>query len=61
MLITTNQTVTQWGQVFGDEMTAQAVLDRVLQHSHVVMIHGDSFRLRQKKKAGLLGSKKING
>lgn len=60
MLITTNQTVTQWGQVFGDEMIAQAVLDRVLHHSHVVMIHGDSFRLRQKKKAGLLGSKKIN-
>jgi DNA replication protein DnaC len=60
MLITTNQTVTQWGHVFGDEMIAQAVLDRVLHHSHVVMIHGDSFRLRQKKKAGLLGSKKTN-
>jgi len=60
MLITTNQTVTQWGHVFGDEMIAQAVLDRVLHHSHVVMIHGDSFRLRQKKKAGLLGSKKAN-
>jgi DNA replication protein DnaC len=60
MLITTNQTVTQWGHVFGDEMIAQAVLDRVLHHSHVVMIHGDSFRLRQKKKAGLLGTKKIN-
>ncbi len=60
MLITTNQTVTQWGHVFGDEMIAQAVLDRVLHHSHVVMIHGDSFRLRQKKRAGLLGSKKTN-
>src|SRR5829696_6507725 len=30
MLITTNQTITQWGHVFGDEMIASAVLDRVL-------------------------------
>jgi DNA replication protein DnaC len=58
MLITTNQTITQWGHVFGDEMIASAVLDRVLHHSHVLVIQGDSFRLRQKKRAGLLGSAK---
>ena len=58
MLITTNQTITQWGTVFGDEMIASAVLDRVLHHSHVLVIQGDSFRLRQKKRAGLLGSGK---
>lgn len=58
MLITTNQTVTQWGHVFGDEMIAAAVLDRVLHHSHVLVIQGDSYRLRQKKRAGLLGSSK---
>ncbi len=60
MLITTNQTITQWGHVFGDEMIASAVLDRVLHHSHVLVIQGDSFRLRQKKRAGLLGSNKSN-
>ena len=58
MLITTNQTITQWGHVFGDEMIASAVLDRVLHHSHVLVIQGDSFRLKQKKRAGLLGSGK---
>lgn len=58
MLVTTNQTITQWGHVFGDEMIATAVLDRVLHHSHVVVIQGDSYRLRQKKRAGLLGSGK---
>lgn len=58
MLITTNQTVTQWGHVFGDEMIAAAVLDRVLHHSHVLIIQGDSYRLKQKKRAGLLGSAK---
>jgi DNA replication protein DnaC len=60
MLITTNQTITQWGHVFGDEMIAAAVLDRVLHHSHVLVIQGDSFRLRQKKRAGLLGSSNTN-
>ena len=60
MLITTNQTITQWGHVFGDEMIAAAVLDRVLHHSHVLVIQGDSFRLRQKKRAGILGSTKAN-
>jgi DNA replication protein DnaC len=60
MLITTNQTITQWGNVFGDEVIASAVLDRVLHHSHVLVIQGDSFRLRQKKRAGILGSKTNN-
>ena len=52
--------ITQWGHVFGDEMIAAAVLDRVLHHSHILVIQGDSFRLRQKKRAGLLGSSKTN-
>jgi len=60
MLITTTQTIPEWGNVFGDEMIASAVLDRVLHHSHVLVIQGDSFRLRQKKRAGILGSNKTN-
>jgi DNA replication protein DnaC len=55
LLITTNQLVTQWGGVFGDEVLAAAILDRLLHHSHTLMIQGDSYRLKQKKKAGLLG------
>jgi DNA replication protein DnaC len=55
LLITTNQLVTQWGSVFGDEVLAAAILDRLLHHSHTLIIQGESFRLRQKKKAGLLG------
>jgi DNA replication protein DnaC len=58
MLITSNQMVTQWGHVFGDEMIAAAILDRLLHHSHALVIQGESFRLRQKKRAGLLGSSK---
>ena len=56
MLVTTNQVVSQWGTVFGDEVLAAAILDRLLHHSHTLMIQGESYRLRQKKKAGLLGT-----
>ena len=54
MLLTTNKPVTQWGQVFGDDMVAAALLDRLLHHSHVLTIQGESYRLRQKRKAGIL-------
>jgi DNA replication protein DnaC len=49
---------TQWGHVVGDEMIAAAVLDRLLHHSHTLLIQGDSYRLKQKKRAGFLGSSK---
>lgn len=52
--ITTNQVVTQWGAVFGDEVLAAAILDRLLHHSHTIMVQGDSYRLKQKRKAGLV-------
>jgi DNA replication protein DnaC len=55
LLITTNQVVSQWGTVFGDDVLAAAILDRLLHHSHTLLIQGESYRLKQKKKAGLLG------
>lgn len=55
MLVTTNQTVSQWGVVFGDDVLASAILDRLLHHSHTLTISGESYRLRQRKKTGLLG------
>ena len=55
ILVTSNRSVSEWGSVFGDAVVATAILDRLLHHSHTLMIQGESFRLRQKKKAGLLG------
>ena len=46
MLITSNRSVGEWGTVFGDPVVATAILDRLLHHSHVVTIRGDSYRLR---------------
>lgn len=56
LLITTNQVVTQWGAVFGDEVLATAILDRLLHHSHTLMIQGESYRLKERRKAGLAGT-----
>ena len=54
MLITSNRPVGEWGTVFGDPVVATAILDRLLHHSHVITIRGDSYRLREKRRAGLL-------
>ena len=56
LLITTNQRVSEWGTVFGDEVLATAILDRLLHHSHTLMITGESYRLREKRKSGLFRS-----
>jgi DNA replication protein DnaC len=55
VLLTSNRSVGEWGTVFGDPVVATAILDRLLHHSHVVTIRGDSYRLREKRRAGLLG------
>ena len=54
MLITSNRSVAEWGAVFGDPIVATAILDRLLHHSHVLTIRGDSYRLRAKRKSGLI-------
>jgi DNA replication protein DnaC len=40
--------------VLGDPVVATAILDRLLHHSHVVTIRGDSYRLREKRRSGLI-------
>ena len=54
MLITSNRSVAEWGAVFADPIVATAILDRLLHHSHVLTIRGDSYRLRAKRKSGLI-------
>jgi len=47
-IITTNQTFNKWGEVFSDNVLANAILDRLLHHSHVINIKGTSYRLKDK-------------
>lgn len=54
ILLTSNKSYGDWGSVLGDTVMATAVLDRLLHHSTTVNIRGDSYRLKERKKAGLL-------
>lgn len=53
-MITTNRSVNEWGEIFGDSVVAAAILDRLLHHSQVLTIRGDSYRLKAKRKSGLV-------
>jgi len=54
LLITSNRSVGEWDQVFGDPVVATAILDRLLHHSQVLTIRGESYRLREKRRSGLI-------
>ena len=54
LLIASNRSVGEWDQVFGDPVVATAILDRLLHHSQVVTIRGESYRLREKRRSGLV-------
>lgn len=56
VILTSNKSFADWGEVFGDQVIAAAILDRLLHHSHVINIRGESYRLREKRRAGLLPS-----
>jgi len=43
-----------WGEVFSDQVIATAILDRLLHHATTLNIKGESFRLKEKRKAGLI-------
>ena len=49
-----NRSFGQWGEIFGDPIIATAMLDRVLHHCVTINIKGESYRLKEKRKAGLL-------
>jgi DNA replication protein DnaC len=54
MILTSNQSFANWGEVFGDQIIATAILDRILHHCVTVSIRGESFRLKDKLKEGLV-------
>jgi DNA replication protein DnaC len=55
MLLTSNLPFGQWDQAFaGDTTLTAALLDRLLHHSHVIQIKGESYRLKDKRKAGII-------
>ncbi|WP_053264205.1 ATP-binding protein [Escherichia coli] len=54
IILTSNKGFADWGEMFGDHVLATAILDRLLHHSTTLNIKGESYRLKEKRKAGVL-------
>ena len=54
-IITSNKSFVDWGEIFNDQVLATAILDRLLHHCTTLNIKGESYRLKEKRKAGLFG------
>jgi len=48
MIVTSNKPFSAWGEIFGDEVTAVAMIDRLVHHAEILALKGDSYRLRDK-------------
>ena len=57
--MTSNKSFADWGEVFNDPVLATAILDRLLHHATTLNIKGESYRLREKRKAGLFGRRPV--
>jgi DNA replication protein DnaC len=54
IILTSNKSYGEWGSIFGDPIIATAILDRLLHHSTTINIRGESYRLKDRRRAGLL-------
>ena len=45
-VLTSNKGFEEWGEIFGDEVMAGALIDRLVHHCHIVNIRGNSYRMR---------------
>jgi DNA replication protein DnaC len=54
IIITTNKPFSKWGEMMSDDAVATATLDRLLHHAHVVSLKGDSYRMKDRIKIGVI-------
>jgi DNA replication protein DnaC len=58
MIFTSNKSYGEWGEIFHDHVIAAAILDRILHHCTTVNIKGESYRLKERRKHGLMNMQK---
>ena len=61
LIVTSNKGVVDWGEVFNDQVLATAILDRLLHHATTLNIKGESYRLKEKRRAGILSRPPTEG
>ncbi len=55
LIVTSNKPFSAWGEVFGDDVVATAMIDRLVHHAEILSLKGDSYRLRGKDVAAERG------
>ena len=48
LIVTSNKPFSAWGEIFGDEVTAAAMIDRLVHHAEILALKGDSYRLKDR-------------
>jgi len=48
LIVTSNRPFSGWGEIFGDEVTATAMIDRLVHHAEILSLKGDSYRLKDR-------------
>src|SRR3954470_8638985 len=48
LIVTSNKPFSAWGEIFGDEVTATAMIDRLVHHAEILSLKGDSYRLKDR-------------
>ena len=48
MIVTSNKPFSAWGEIFGDEIVAAAMIDRLVHHAEIIALKGDSWRLKDR-------------
>ena len=48
MIVTSNKPFSKWGEIFGDDMAATAMVDRLIHHAEILSLKGDSYRLKDR-------------
>ena len=48
IIVTSNRSFEQWGEILGDAMVAAALIDRLVHHATMVTLKGKSYRLRER-------------
>ena len=48
LIVTSNKPFSAWGEIFGDDVTAAAMIDRLVHHAEILALKGDSYRLKNR-------------
>jgi DNA replication protein DnaC len=48
LIVTSNKPFSAWGEIFGDDVVAAAMIDRLVHHAEILALKGDSYRLKDR-------------